>query len=150
LLLRRRADQRPGLGARPAGRRVAARRRQRPGGHGVRRGARHAHRHLRRPRLSPRGRPAEPARARGRVRQERWAMKWRGGLLFLLGVSAVTSLACWRFLPRFVPPAMTPSAGEASAPVPENKLVVCYGYADLEEGITLLDPSQSGRVAEVP
>jgi multidrug resistance efflux pump len=34
--------------------------------------------------------------------------------------------------------------------VPEDKLAVCYGYADLKEGITLLHPSQSGRVAEVP
>jgi multidrug resistance efflux pump len=79
-------------------------------------------------------------------------MKRRGWFLFLVAASAVTSLAGWHFLPRFVPSAATPSAGQTSSPVPEaeNKLVVCWGYADLEEGVTLLHPSQSGRVAEVP
>lgn len=79
-------------------------------------------------------------------------MKRRGWFFFLVGASAVTALAGWHFLPRFVPSAAKPSAGQTSSPVPEadDKLVVCYGYADLEEGITLLHPSQSGRVAEVP
>jgi multidrug resistance efflux pump len=31
----------------------------------------------------------------------------------------------------------------------DRKIVVCYGYADLEGGITSLHPSQLGRVAEV-
>jgi multidrug resistance efflux pump len=35
-------------------------------------------------------------------------------------------------------------------PEAENKLVVCYGYADLEEGVSFLHPSQAGRVTEVP
>ena len=76
-------------------------------------------------------------------------MTQRSGFLFLVGVGAVALLTGWRFLPRFVPAAVTSSAGETSSPAPEaeNKLVVCYGYADLEEGITFLHPSQPGRVA---
>src|SRR5262249_45680942 len=31
----------------------------------------------------------------------------------------------------------------------DGRLVVCYGYADLEGGVSSLHPSQAGRVAEV-
>jgi multidrug resistance efflux pump len=50
----------------------------------------------------------------------------------------------WGLMPRS-------SSGKDPLPAIETdrKVVVCYGYADLEGGITSLHPSQPGRVAEV-
>src|SRR5262245_16404299 len=80
-------------------------------------------------------------------------MTQRSGFLFLVGMGAIALLMTgWHFLPRRVPAEKTSPAGETSTDVPEveNKLVVCYGYADLEEGLSFLHPSQPGRVAEIP
>src|SRR5262245_1452214 len=79
-------------------------------------------------------------------------MTQRSGFLLVVGVGGIALLTGWRFLPRHVPDAVPTSAGETSPAVPEaeNKLVVCYGYADLEDGISYLHPSQPGRVAGIP
>jgi multidrug resistance efflux pump len=42
------------------------------------------------------------------------------------------------------------AAGPASAsPEDEGKLAVCFGYADLEDGVVALNPSQPGRVDQI-
>src|SRR5207248_1040007 len=69
------------------------------------------------------------------------------------GVGLIALLISRGLVPYFLSGVQTSSAAaETDAPGPgaESKLVVCYGYADLEGGITSLHPSQSGRVAEIP
>lgn len=75
-------------------------------------------------------------------------------LSLLLGIIALIALPTgWSLAPYL--PSMeknVSSIQETQAPDSEadRKIVVCYGYADLEGGITSLHPSQLGRVAEVP
>src|SRR5262249_3909434 len=70
----------------------------------------------------------------------------------LVVVSMAGFLACQHLLPPFLRPGV-PAAAAAVTPGPptedERKIVVCFGYADLEGGIVPLQPSQAGRVAEV-
>jgi multidrug resistance efflux pump len=61
-------------------------------------------------------------------------------------------LACQHLLLPFLPTgeATALAAGPAVTPAEdEKKVVVCYGYADLEGGVTTLHPTQSGRVEEI-
>jgi multidrug resistance efflux pump len=56
---------------------------------------------------------------------------------------------------HLLPPLLSGGGAVAAAPrdpaaEEERRLVVCYGYADLEQGIVALHPSAAGRVAEVP
>jgi multidrug resistance efflux pump len=55
------------------------------------------------------------------------------------------------WLPQLFPTADRPAP---HVPVPDppelkGKLVVCYGFADLDQGVTALHPSRAGRVAEI-
>src|SRR5262245_27758261 len=69
----------------------------------------------------------------------------------VLGISLLIALLfSWGLVPQFLTfGKMSSAAQEAQAPEADRKLVVCYGYADLEGGVTSLYPSQAGEVAEV-
>jgi multidrug resistance efflux pump len=65
-------------------------------------------------------------------------------------VASIGLLVGWTFVPRIQFSEKTYSPGEEPGTTqPSRPLVVCYGYADLEGGVTSLHPIQSGRVAEV-
>jgi multidrug resistance efflux pump len=70
----------------------------------------------------------------------------------LLGVLVVVAMGAFLVSQHLLPP-LVPTGEAASAAAPEapadNKVAVCFGYADLEGGITTLHPSQSGRVDKV-
>lgn len=74
-------------------------------------------------------------------------------LSLLLGIIALLALPSSRILMPHFPSVErnVPAALEVQTPDTEadRKVVVCYGYADMEGGITSLHPSQVGRVAEV-
>jgi multidrug resistance efflux pump len=71
----------------------------------------------------------------------------------LLALAMGSFLMSQHVLPWVIP---SPEAGVAAAagpgPTPEEdrKVVVCFGYADLEGGVVTLHPSQPGRVEEIP
>jgi multidrug resistance efflux pump len=68
-------------------------------------------------------------------------------------ITLVALLLSPGWLPHFFPTSDTSLANvEDSAHATtqaRQKLVVCFGYADLDQGVTALHPSQPGRVAEI-
>jgi multidrug resistance efflux pump len=75
--------------------------------------------------------------------------------LYTVGILLVLAMSGFLVSQHLLPPFF--SAGEAVAAAPhdpaaeeERKLVVCYGYADLDRGVVALHPSQAGRVEAVP
>jgi multidrug resistance efflux pump len=75
--------------------------------------------------------------------------------IVLLLVTMIATLLVHRALSWSGPGGVTPrpvvGAPPSVDPGGENeKLVVCFGYADLEAGVTNLHPSQVGRVMEIP
>jgi multidrug resistance efflux pump len=71
------------------------------------------------------------------------------GALVVLAMGAF--LISQHLLPAFMSGGATALAETPLAPALEEKgkLVVCFGYADLEGGITTLHPSQAGRLDEI-
>jgi multidrug resistance efflux pump len=70
--------------------------------------------------------------------------------LYVAMAASIGLLLGWTYLPRFQSRERTSSEAEEPATTQASRpLVVCYGYADLEGGVTSLHPTQSGRVAEV-
>jgi multidrug resistance efflux pump len=71
----------------------------------------------------------------------------------VLLITLIAVLVSPGWLPQFFPTSDTPTANvtDLAHPPPQarQKLVVCYGYADLDQGVTALHPSQPGRVAEI-
>ena len=68
-------------------------------------------------------------------------------VLWLVVGLVIVSPVGWGFFSHFMPAGLKVAAtSEAQTPAPEGdrKLFVCYGYADLENGISALHPSQSG------
>jgi HlyD family secretion protein len=74
-------------------------------------------------------------------------------LSLFLGIIALLALPTGRSHGPYWPSAEKSSSAEQEIQEPvseaDRKIVVCYGYADLEGGITSLLPSQIGRVDEV-
>jgi multidrug resistance efflux pump len=69
------------------------------------------------------------------------------GLLALAASATVAALAPgWSRAEK--PGAAAPAPGPAAAAKPASR-AVCFGYVDVEQGVTSLYPVQSGRVAEV-
>jgi multidrug resistance efflux pump len=72
--------------------------------------------------------------------------------LFLGIISLIVLPIGWSLVPHFSSMEKSLSAAqeiEELGSEADRKIVVCYGYADLEGGVTSLQPSQLGRVAEV-
>jgi multidrug resistance efflux pump len=74
-------------------------------------------------------------------------------LAILLGIIALIALPTGWSLAPYLPSVDKNFSATQESYKPQaetdRKVVVCYGYADLEGGITSLHPSQLGRVAEV-
>jgi multidrug resistance efflux pump len=75
-------------------------------------------------------------------------------LFRILGALLVAAMGGFLISQHLLPPLVP--AGEAAPAVPrvpapkgKPKLIVCFGYADLEGGIMTLHPSQPGRVDEI-
>src|SRR5262245_38964446 len=74
-----------------------------------------------------------------------------GGVLLLIAMSGF--LCSQHVLPLFMATGASTAHAAVAAPLraseDEQRLAVCYGYADLEGGVASLHPIQSGAVAEV-
>lgn len=95
--------------------------------------------------------PADPVDLSAADQARRWfrSVFRTAGVLVLVAMG--TFLAFQHLLPNFL--GAGTGAAVAGPPTPatedERKIVVCFGYADLEGGIASLHPSQSGRVDEI-
>src|SRR5260370_41657945 len=69
-------------------------------------------------------------------------------LILLLGVAALIISAAGA-LPALVPNLRIGSQGRESAESPTTQRVVCFGYVDVEHGVTPLYPLAPGRVVKV-
>src|SRR5581483_1928893 len=107
------------------------------------------HRALVRPPANPEADPGEPRAVRGVGRLVRRFFRFLG---ILLAIAMFGFLTSQHLLPPFLPsPGGVAQAAGPSLPTSDGdkKLAVCFGYADLEDGVISLNPSQPGRVAEV-
>ena len=76
---------------------------------------------------------------------------WKGYTL-LLGLTVLVPALIFSGRLRSIVPFLTAPSAEKETPAagPAAGSVVCFGYADLENGVISLCPSQTGRVVEVP
>ncbi|HEY1377349.1 MAG TPA: HlyD family efflux transporter periplasmic adaptor subunit [Gemmataceae bacterium] len=85
---------------------------------------------------------------RGQIR--RWTRRVFRTLGVLVVVAMAAFLACQHVLPPFLHSGEAAAAATIVPPAEDpRKIVVCFGFADLEGGIVALHPSQPGRVEEV-
>src|SRR5262245_31103264 len=86
---------------------------------------------------------AEPEESAGSTggRVRRWVRRFfrTAGILVVVGMAGF--LTCQHLLWPILPESVALAAGPASPPAEDDrKVVVCFGYADLEGGITSLSP----------
>lgn len=84
-------------------------------------------------------------------RARRWVRRCFRTAAVLVVVAMAGFLTCQHLLPPLLPSIEAAAQGAVTSVPAEDdrKVVVCFGYADLEGGITTLHPTQAGRVAEV-
>jgi len=85
-------------------------------------------------------------------RTRRWARRFFRTVGILVVVAMAGFLTCQHLLPGLIPSMESAAIAAAPGTPPvedDRKVVVCFGYADLEGGITSLHPSQPGRVEDV-
>jgi HlyD family secretion protein len=105
------------------------------------------------PEMAPRSNADIPSHAKAPRKVDGGRFRWGRWLLCLSGF-VVVGVGIWpgyRTL-FFLPTGKAPGQATETRATPQEggqKLVVCYGYADLEGGIASLHPTQAGRVAEI-